>query len=57
MGWKATDLRLAAERAGNAVLPLKWFRYFVQYLKAHLEIGWAYWALNGASRLGDPCPQ
>ena len=33
-----------------------WFRYFVQYLKTHAQIGWAFWALNGTSRLGDPCP-
>jgi endoglucanase len=33
-----------------------WFRFFVQYLKDHPQIGWAVWALNGTSRLGDPCP-
>jgi hypothetical protein len=33
-----------------------WFHSFVQFLKVHPEIGWAFWALNGTSRLGDPCP-
>jgi hypothetical protein len=33
-----------------------WFRFFVQYLRAHPQIGWGFWALNGTSRLGDPCP-
>jgi endoglucanase len=33
-----------------------WFRFFIQYLRAHPQIGWAFWALNGTSRLGDPCP-
>jgi endoglucanase len=33
-----------------------WFRYLVRYLQAHPEIGWAFWALNGTSRLGDPSP-
>jgi endoglucanase len=33
-----------------------WFRFFIQYLRAHPQIGWGFWALNGTSRLGDPCP-
>jgi endoglucanase len=33
-----------------------WFRFFMQYLRANPQIGWAFWALNGTSRLGDPCP-
>jgi hypothetical protein len=33
-----------------------WFHFFMQYLKTYPQIGWAYWALNGTSRLGDPCP-
>jgi endoglucanase len=31
-----------------------WFSYFMRYLKAHPEIGWSYWALNGTSHQGDP---
>lgn len=31
-----------------------WFSYLMRYLKAHPEIGWSYWALNGTSHLGDP---
>ncbi|GAC1400732.1 MAG: hypothetical protein NVSMB52_14390 [Chloroflexota bacterium] len=33
-----------------------WFRFFQRYLQAHREIGWAFWALNGTSHLGDPSP-
>jgi endoglucanase len=33
-----------------------WFSYLVDYLRRHPEIGWAFWALNGTTRLGNPCP-
>jgi endoglucanase len=31
-----------------------WFSVLIQYLHHHPEIGWAFWALNGTSHLGDP---
>jgi endoglucanase len=33
-----------------------WFRFFLRYLRTHPQIGWAFWALNGTTRLGHPCP-
>jgi len=33
-----------------------WFRFFLRYLRSHPQIGWAFWALNGTTRLGNPCP-
>lgn len=33
-----------------------WFSYLVRFLRAHPEIGWSFWALNGTSHMSDPTP-
>jgi endoglucanase len=33
-----------------------WFHDFMQFLRRHPEIGWAYWALNGTNHVGNVQP-
>ena len=33
-----------------------WFSFLMRYLRSHPEVGWSFWALNGANPQGQPQP-